>query len=260
VVLKQFQFNLAGEKISEEVLVDFEGEIGGTLDTAYRHFLLSVNGGVPSPALISSLPSLPFRIPVFYKLVEGYYGLRRMFHDCNETSDRRSQCNEILLPIASDTGQREICVSVGPPEASMFLYSYEDPDFPIIEPLHVTFAQFVASLSQPEEPIIAMEVLASKSWEEIQAFLNSGGRIDSIDGELSLLCQSIRCDKPELFDRLMDMGVDITDAVEVAVINNRLSMLKKLIFAGGDAVEALDLAVGPQRKEMREFLRGAIGS
>ena len=260
MLLQQFQFNLAGEKISEDVLIDFESEIGGTLDTAYRHFLLSVNGGVPSPALSSSLPSLPYCIPVFYELVEGYYGLRRMFHDCNETSDLRSKRNEILLPVASDTGQREICVSVGNHETSMFLYSYEDPDLPIIEALNVTFEQFVASLSQPPEPIIAMEVLASKSWQEIQDFLNSGGQIDSVDGELSLLCQSIRCDKPELFDRLMDMGVDITDAVEVAVLNNRLSMLKRLILAGGDAVEALDLAVGPQRKEMREFLRGIIGN
>ncbi len=260
MLLQQFKFDLAGEKVSEDILKDFEGEIGGTLDAAYRHFLLSVNGGVPSPALSSSLPSLPYAILVFYKLVEGYKGLRRMFHDCNESSDLRSKCQWILLPVASDSGQREICVAIGSHEASMFLYSYEDPDLPIIEPFNVTFAQFVASLSQPPEPIIAMEVLASKSWQEIQAFLNRGGQIDSVDGELSLLCQSIRCDKPELFDRLMDIGVDTTDAIEVAVLNNRLSILKKLIFAGGDAVEALDFAVGPQRNEMREFLRGIIGN
>ncbi len=218
-----------------------------------------MNGGVPDPALISSLPTLPYPVLVFHKLVEGYAGLRRVFHDCNETSDLRSKGQMILLPVASDSGQREICVSIGGHEALMFLYSYEEPDSPIIDPLNVTFAQFVASLSQPPEPIIAMEVLASKSWEEILAFMEQGGQIDSVDGKLSLLCQSIRCEKPELFDRLMDIGVDITDAVEVAVLNNRLSMLKRLILAGGDATEALDLAVGPERKEMREFLRGIIG-
>ncbi len=62
---------------------------------------------------------------------------------------------------------------------------------------------------------------------------------------------------PEAFERLIDGGMgwgNLDDAVEVAVINKRLKFLKTLIDVGGNVALASDLAVGPDRRDIRSYL------
>ncbi len=257
--LDRFRFTNVGVAVNDGVLDSFEREIGGALPAQYRQFLLIKNGGVLSPALRSSIASLPYEIQLFFSFVEGYSGLRRVLGDSEEVLEElASPLRGRLLPIASDTGDQWICIQLGSGQGDMFLLSHHGDEENWVAPLNIDFGRFVASLSQPENKPLEMEALASQSWEQVRQHIESGGPIVDKDGGLSLLCQSIRCDRPELFAKLMEMGVDTEDAVEVAVLNNRLDMLKVLIEKGGDAHEALDLACGPQREPMRQYLKGVI--
>ncbi len=257
--LDRFRFTKVGMALNDGVLDSFEREVGGALPVEYRQFLLIRNGGVLSPALRSSVLALPYEIQLFFSLVDGYSGLRRVLGDCEEVLEElASPLRGRLLPIASDTGDRWICIQLGSGQGDMFLLSHHGDAENWVAPLNIDFGRFVASLSQPEHKTLEMEALASQSWEQVRQHIESGGPIVDSDGGLSLLCQTIRCDKPELFAKLMEMGVDTEDAIEVAVLNNRLDMLKILIEKGGDAHEALDLACGPQREPMRQYLKSVI--
>jgi hypothetical protein len=257
--LDRFRFTNIGVALNDGMLDSFEHEIGGALPVEYRRFQLIRNGGVLSPALRSSISALPHEIQVFFALEEGYSGLRRVLGDCEEVLEElASPLRGRLLPIASDTGDRLICIQLGSGQGEMFLLSLHGDAESRLVPLAIDFGKFIASLSQPEHKTLEMEALASQSWEQVRQHIESGGPIVDKDGGLSLLCQTIRCDKPELFAKLMEMEVDTEDAFEVAVLNNRLDMLKVLIEKGGDAHEALDFACGPQREPMRQYLRSVI--
>lgn len=111
--LQNFEFGLVGPQLNEQALDDFEDEIGGAIDDSFREFLLAKNGGVLKPGLVSSIPQLNYKILVFHKLLEGFTSLRRGYFDLDEMLEVRNSSIRGLLPIASDSGYRHICISVG---------------------------------------------------------------------------------------------------------------------------------------------------
>ncbi len=236
--LNQFAFVQIGNTLSEVLLDAFENELGHNIDRSYRQLLMTRNGGVPRPALTSSIEELPYEIQVFFSLEEGHSGLRRVFADCDEILEElASPLQGRLLPIASDFGDRYICMKVGSLQSEMYLCSLDRDAIDPVHPLGVDFGEFIDSLSQPDPQVLDMEALASQSWDQVRRYIANGGPIVDKGGGLSLLCQTIRCDKPDLFAKLIELEVDMEDAIEVAVINNRIEMLKVLIEKGGDAQE-----------------------
>ncbi|WP_229360952.1 SMI1/KNR4 family protein [Fuerstiella marisgermanici] len=245
MILSDFEFRKSGETASEETLSQLEKEVGGSVDFGYRQFILSTNGGVCWPRLESCV--LEYPILVFYSVEADMSGLIRVFHDFNEY--RRG--NDIL-PIASTLGDEEICLKIGQTSSPVLLASHGT----LLE-IAPNWEAFVATLSQPEEVPPTLEVVAQGSWDEVCAFVDDGGDLEP-DGEISLLAQTIRQDNFPLFDRLVTERVgwgNLDEAVQTAVINNRLSFLKRLFEVGGSVQVAAELAHGPKRQEMRAYLQ-----
>lgn len=263
--LQEFTFIFIGIPLNAELLDGFEAEIGGVIDSDYRDFLLAQNGGVPSPELQSSLPDLPYRIGVFYSLSSEYSGLRRVYSDLSEVLGENRVSPQILLPIASDFGDRNVCISPGRTQSPVFIVPQascaDDDPAPTIVKIAESFSAFVDSLSQPEEAFSDVEQLAQKSWKEVHDYMNAGGDMNAKSPSgLSILCQSIRFSNNDVFHGLIASGADLTDAVQIAVMNYRLDLLKILMAKGCDPAEGLESAVGPKRKEIREFLQREIAS
>lgn len=245
MILSDFKFRKSGETVSEEIVSELEKEVGGRVDSGYRQFLLSTNGGVCWPRLESSV--LEYPILVFYSLKDDTSGLIRVFQDFNEYRPDND-----ILPIASTLGDEELCLKIGQANSPV-LIARQDSLFEVAG----SWDEFVGTLSQPERARPTLEVLAKGGWDEVCAFVDEGGDMEP-SGEISLLAQTIRQDNFSLFDRLVTERVgwgNLDDAVETAVINNRLSFLKRLLEAGGSAVVAAELAHGPKRQEMRAYLQ-----
>jgi hypothetical protein len=263
--LQDFTFLFVGMPLTAELLDVFEAEVGGVTDTHYRTFLLAKNGGVPSPRLLSSLPELPYPIGVFYSLTSDYSGLRRVYSDLSEVLGEAGEAPLNLLPIAADFGDRNICISLGRTQSPVFIVPQascaDDDRVPNIVKVAECFSTFVNSLSQPEEVESDVEQLAQQSWKEVHKYISTGGDMNAKSPSgLSLLCQSIRYNNNEVFHGLIARGADLTDAVQIAVMNYRLDLLNILVAKGCDPTEGLDSAVGPKRKEIREFLQREIAS
>lgn len=249
--LREFNLVLPGAPVSDANLLAFETEIGGVLDAGYKRFLHGTNGGVCKPALVSSV--LDYEILGFFSLQDGWKGLRQVFGDVDEQLGGETAK---YLPFAHDTGGRCIAIEVGLGTSPVFLVEGKS-----VDQIAHSFENFVQTLSQPQEPILVLEELARKTWADVESHINAGGDVRGSEDELSLLCQAIRCDNIEIFRRLTKSCVDaveLSDAIEIAVLNGRLQMLEILIEIGGDPEEALDMAVGPDRKQMRAFLQSRL--
>ncbi len=150
--ITQIQFSNRGEPIQPEMLERLEIYIGGELDPEYKHFLLTVNGGVCDPPLWSSFLNYP--IQIFFSLTPDGSGLERLFDDINEFRE-----SESLLPIASNTGEEFICFEVGAQESRLVAVDHGEERV-IADDL----ATFEISLTQPKETLPTLASVAKKEW------------------------------------------------------------------------------------------------
>ena len=136
----------------------------------------------------------------------------------------------------------------------------DDDTPPTIAKVAENLPEFANSLTQPQEFLSDVEKLAQESWPAVQEYLTAGGDLDAKSPSgLSLLCQSIRYANDEVFEGLLARGADLTDALRIAVTNHRLDLVKRLVASGSDPADGLPFAVGPKRKEIREFLKECSG-
>jgi hypothetical protein len=100
-----------GQRIEEGDIEDFEIETGAKLPKSYRDFLMTFNGGVPSPDTIDvpDAPDGPTDVQIFF-------GIGRTI----ESSDLRwnfslvrDRCSgTLMVPIACDSGGNLFCFRV----------------------------------------------------------------------------------------------------------------------------------------------------
>lgn len=176
-----------------------------------------------------------------------------MFEDINECPIQAP-----ILPIASTTGDEEVCIEVGVPNPRVILVS-PDGKISICSPTWADFVQSLSQLRRKDRP--RLEVLAGKGWEDVQQFIASGGEIVPPDG-LSLLGQAIRVNNLELGETLLKKDIawgDLDDELEVAVLNNRIEFVKILVASGANVSLAAELAVGPERAGIRAYLERVSG-
>ncbi|MEM7560459.1 MAG: SMI1/KNR4 family protein [Planctomycetota bacterium] len=248
--LRDVNLTLVGTSLSAEAIGEFEVELGGEFDSAYKAFLSSRNGGVCSPAAISPISSFP--IQVFFSLEDGFTGLRRMFHDVNEfvPSSKR------FLPFADDRGGQSLAIEVGMANSPVYLLiEREEPRL-----ASDSFSQFATGLRQDVVEKRPVEILAQGSWDALQDYLKSHDE-STLSGPLSLLSETIRCSNAEFFNALVEHHYgwgDLDDAAEVAMVNGRFEMLKVLVEIGADPAMALELADGPHNVEVRKYLESKI--
>ncbi len=264
-MLGRFEFDLVGPPIDESAITNFEKELGGKIDDGVRKFLKVVNGGVPTPALTSSISQLMgYEIIVFYKLAEGYCGLRRRFCELQERLPLGNRHVQGLLPVAGDTGNRDICISVGRRRSPIYLVAMEpfgnyDAKPPTVEKIAGDWREFVQSLSQTPDITDDVEELAKKEWSEIQHYLDSGGDPNAVGRKgLSLLCQAIRHNNVDAVHGLLARDANLTGALEMAVTNKRDNIVRELVAKGCKPEEGLPFAVGPQRRHIRAYLRSLL--
>ena len=264
-MLGRFKFDLVGPPVDEVALAAFEKELGGSIDAGFREFLTAMNGGVPTPPLTSSLSELVgYEIMVFYELSDGFCGLRRGFCELRERFTESNCSIRSLLPIAGETGNRDICISIGTRRSPIYLVAMEpfgdyDANPPTVEKIAGDWCAFAQSLSQVPEIVDDVEEIAKKDWSEIQEYLDAGGDPNVVGRKgLSLLCQAIRHNNAAAVEGLLRRGVDLTGALEIAVTNKRDHIVRKLIAGGSAPEEGLPFAVGAQRKHIRDYLRSLL--
>lgn len=252
--VQKFRFDQPTNGVSLSRLEAIENDLGGKLDDDFRDFLSKTNGGRPDPALVSSIRLLCYPIVVFLGLDEGKSNLIGSYKDLSQTLTRFD-----LVPIAYDTSLSRICLKIGASRSPVVVVSIDELYGK--EPTKITevcdsFMKFWNSLTQPTRHIPRHEELAERSWSEIQSVIatNPEYYLSSINGELSLLCQSIRAENDEAFYGLLEKGVSLEGALMIAVNCNRLDYVEKLVESGSVVNEGIRYAVGPSRKKTREYL------
>jgi hypothetical protein len=213
-----------------------------------------INGGRPDPGLVSSIRFLEYPIIVFLGLDEGKSNLIGSHKDLSQTIGRSD-----LVPIAYDKSLSRICLKIGASRSPVFLVSVDE--LYGREPSRITevcdsFLGFWNSLTQPRKLIPKLEELAERSWREIQSVVaaNPECLLSSSDGELSLLCQTIRAENDEAFFGLVEKGASLAGALKIAVTCERLDYVEKLVESGANVNEGVPYAVGHNRKTIREYL------
>ncbi|MBL8855512.1 MAG: SMI1/KNR4 family protein [Planctomycetaceae bacterium] len=254
-MLHDFRFSGPNSQLSERDITTVIDRFGESVASDYLNFLRHRNGGCPVPSLVSSIPILnEFPIQYFYCLTEPGTTLFYAYESLQESLDVPD-----LLPIALDMAGQQICLQLDSSQPSIFVVYidriyYKDPS--TVEFVCASFSELVNSLSQPAKAVSELEVIAALPWAELQAFIvrNPGYYLASRPDELSLLCQTIRCNNTSAFDGLLQAGADREKALMVAVICNRLDIVRTLIGLGSRASDVIRYAVGPDRKELREYL------
>lgn len=113
-----------GRQLSPADLDCIERELAITLPPSYRQFLLTYNGGQPSPAAfpIWGMPNNP------YGIIHVFYGVDSKIDGCDLVWGYRVFSQDTppdLFPIARTPSGDEICVSLfGEDEGIVFLWDY----------------------------------------------------------------------------------------------------------------------------------------
>ena len=251
---RNFKFDQPTSGVSFSRLEAIEQELGGRLDDDFRDFLSKIDGGRPDPALVSSIRFLSYPIVVFLGLNEGKSNLIGSYKDLSQTLGRSD-----LVPIAYDTSLSRICLKIGGSRSPVFVVSIDElygREQTRITEVCDSFLVFWNSLTQPRKLIPRYEELAERSWSEIQSVIATNPEycLPSNNGELSLLCQTIRAENDEAFFGLVENGASLERALEIAVTCQRLDYVEKLVESGSIVNEGIPFAVGPSRKQIREFL------
>lgn len=149
--LSEFRFKQVGPQLTNVELVAFEKEIGGEIDRGLREFLLVTNGGVASPLLQSSIPTLEFEIGLFLGLEPGYCQIRRSYFDLEEAFEESAPAMKRVLPFALDFGDGAICVVPGTASSEIVyvptIGSLADDDINVeVIPIAKSFEKFVDTL------------------------------------------------------------------------------------------------------------------
>lgn len=110
-----------GPSIDQEAIASLENTLGVALPDAYRRFLLSNNGGTPSPDIIdvNGLPGSPTDVQVFFgigRTVES----SDLFWNLQLLGDLRQ--GDLILPIARDSGGNLFGLKMSRPEGYPVLY------------------------------------------------------------------------------------------------------------------------------------------
>ena len=253
MLLHEFKF-YENSKPSMHELSLFKARFESKLDDHFLHFLEHQNGGVPSPNLISRDEILKYPIIVFWGLNSSKSNIVSVYEELLKDIGTTR-----FLPIAYDMAMRYICICLSTKESAVYVVSidrmyYKSPT--TIQKVFDSFSDFVNSLSQPLEQELEFEILAQLPWPDLEPVIAKNPKyfLGPPSDELSLLCQTIRFQNLAAFEGLLNAGADVTDAMYIAVLNNKIEFVKKLLEFGVLASNGLEYAVGPDRKELRDLL------
>ncbi|MGN6548154.1 MAG: hypothetical protein ACTHK7_24170 [Aureliella sp.] len=255
IEIGRFRFDQPADGVDPITLRALDAKLGGCLDDDYLEFLSKINGGLPDPALVSSFALLPFPILVFLGTGESKSNLLGAYEDLAQSIGDTN-----LVPIAYDTALRRICLKVGWRRSPVVVVSVDDLYFwepTRIAPVCGSFSELWESLSQPRKLVAKFEELAQRTWDEIQSVVatNREYYLGASSDELSLLCQVIRAENEDAFFGLVAAGAKLDGALKIAIICERFDFVQKLVQCGADATEGVPYAVGPSRKQIREYLQ-----
>jgi cell wall assembly regulator SMI1 len=120
-----------GPTLTESQLAELEEELGCELPQSYRSFLLTSNGGVPTPETIdvAEFPSSPTDVQVLF-------GIGRSVESSRINWNRDTLAGRLtpdLLPIASDSGGNVFCLSLRETDRGAVLYCDLEAVFGVLE-------------------------------------------------------------------------------------------------------------------------------
>jgi cell wall assembly regulator SMI1 len=135
----------SAKPLDEDALEQCEKDLGVRMPDQFRSFLLKHNGGRPTPACFD------FRDSEGGSTIQWFHGISE---DYNKSLLRKSRMfheriPQGLLPIASDDGGNQICISVRETDyGKIYLWDHEDPDPDNIIVVADTFDEFLAGLHE----------------------------------------------------------------------------------------------------------------
>lgn len=230
-----------GPRITLADIAQFEREVSFVFPDAYKHFLVTQNGG-----FLTSRVGL--RVGGQLVIVSNFLRL-----EASEDSGLRGTYRRIaerrlypagIRPIGRIVGDGSISIRDARDGGSVVLtnYSYED-DNPVsvnVTPLAGSFEEFLSKLEviEKEEKCPVTILAANGTTHDLDAFLREGNSIDSqsADGN-SLLCEAIFHDNDELISACIASGASLRGAVSAAIRSWSPHVLEQLIKAGADVEE-----------------------
>ena len=167
-----------------------------------------------------------------------------------------------MLPIAIDQGLQFICVDASKQGSPVFLVAIDrmyNTTPPSIKEVFSSFRDFSASLRQPPSAKCPVEAFAKERWEKMRSILDIS-KLDLLVSKngLTLLSEAVRNGNDDLVLGLLSVGVNLTGALEVAVANKRIDLVKLLVDSGANAADGVAGAVGFDRREIRDFLKSKL--
>ncbi|MDC0258934.1 SMI1/KNR4 family protein [Verrucomicrobiales bacterium] len=130
----------SGIELNERIVEEFESRTSLKLPSDYRKFLLSSNGGTPSPSSFNLPSGVETRVNQFFSLKEGNTG------HWQELEFKFNVRDEILkpdkIPIGRDDYGNQVCIQSDPTGTIFF----EDQEFASVTKIADSFSSFLSSL------------------------------------------------------------------------------------------------------------------
>jgi SMI1/KNR4 family protein SUKH-1/ankyrin repeat protein len=227
-----------GPPLTEDDLSAFEAEIEGRLPDDYKRFLLTQNGGFPKPPVEIEHRGQLSELGKFMKLLPDVStGFRRVHNDLRKVLPNQ-------LPIADTYDLHLICIAIRGPVGTISLaeLAYDDEGIETGAQVHLianSFSEFVRSLSEIHKPIDPIAELGRKGTvATLERFLKEGHSIDEMGGNrLTILCEAVKNGNVEMMNACMERGASRRNALHIAVLNHRTTMIEALVSAGADINE-----------------------
>jgi hypothetical protein len=138
-----------GRSLTEEDLTALETTLRAKLPDAYRAFLLSNNGGVPSPDIVhvEGAPGSPTDVQVFFGIDRSIQS-SDLYWNMRTFSDRLP---ETMLPFACDSGGNLFCIYLTTEDAGSVIYVDLDQPEPCFYYVADGFDAFLDKLTEGQE-------------------------------------------------------------------------------------------------------------
>lgn len=135
------------DPITREELDDFLATVSGNVPASYQDFMLSNNGGSPSPDVFkSSEDDTGLLVHQFYSIKYGdllVENLLKIYHDLGRP--------DYLLPFASDEGGNHFCINLKEGASGEICMFYTDGASDVPIPIASSFDAFLAGITEPDE-------------------------------------------------------------------------------------------------------------
>ena len=225
----QFENSNKYGSVTEQRVSEFEREIGYTLPSDYRDYLLLHNGGTPSPYHFDFGDGDGSLVNNMNGLHDGP-SYSRLDHARNSY---RGRIPDHLLPIGYDPGGNEVCLGLcGEHRGRVYFWDHESGALEEIAPSFTAFLDGLYEWVDPNEHAF-IRMCRTHDLKELRRFIDSGVELDSTDElDRTLLEYAAMFGHTDMIEQLFRAGASLRDARYYAERNENKELVAFLDSLG----------------------------